>query len=439
MRKYRLHLFVLVLVLGIAWLAAGCGGDDDEAAGTEATTEDGGGASGSISVMGTWSGEEQASFQAVIDGFTEQNPDVDVQYNSAGDALPTVLSTAVEGGNPPSIAAVAQPGLIQDYADRGAVKPIAFAQDVISENFSESVIQVGTFNDELYGLLFKAANKSTVWYNVQAFEDAGIEPPTTWEDFLAAAETLKASGIPAYSLGGAEGWTLTDLFENIYIRTAGADMYDQLSRHEIQWTDQSVKDALTEMAKVVGDVDNIAGGTQGALQSDFATSVSNVFAESPKAAMVIEGDFVPGVVESPLEPESGYNVFPFPSIEDSPPVVVGGGDLFVMFEDNPATQAFIEYLATPEAAQIWAERGGYSSANTNLDTSVYPSPILQETAGAIAEAETFRFDLSDLQPGEFGGTEGQGLWKLFQDLVNNPDNIDGIAQQMEQAASKAFQ
>jgi alpha-glucoside transport system substrate-binding protein len=439
MRKYRLHLFVLVLVLGIAWLAAGCGGDDDEAAGTEATTEDGGGASGSISVMGTWSGEEQASFQAVIDGFTEQNPDVDVQYNSAGDALPTVLSTAVEGGNPPSIAAVAQPGLIQDYADRGAVKPIAFAQDVISENFSESVIQVGTFNDELYGLLFKAANKSTVWYNVQAFEDAGIEPPTTWEDFLAAAETLKASGIPAYSLGGAEGWTLTDLFENIYIRTAGADMYDQLSRHEIQWTDQSVKDALTEMAKVVGDVDNIAGGTQGALQSDFATSVSNVFAESPKAAMVIEGDFVPGVVESPLEPESGYNVFPFPSIEDSPPVVVGGGDLFVMFEDNAATQAFIEYLATPEAAQIWAERGGYSSANTNLDTSVYPSPILQETAGAIAEAETFRFDLSDLQPGEFGGTEGQGLWKLFQDLVNNPDNIDGIAQQMEQAASKAFQ
>ena len=441
MRKYRLHLFVLVLVLGLAWLAAGCGGDDDEAADTGATetTEDGGGASGSISIMGTWSGPEQAGFQAVIDGFTEQNPDVDVQYNSAGDALPTVLSTAVEGGNPPSIAAVAQPGLIQDYADREAVKPISFAQDVIAENFNESVIQVGTFNDELYGLLFKAANKSTVWYNVQAFEDAGIESPATWEDFLAAAETLKASGIPAYSLGGAEGWTLTDLFENIYIRTAGPENYDKLSRHEIPWTDQTVKDALTEMVKVVGDADNVAGGKQGALQSDFATSVSNVFAESPKAAMVIEGDFVPGVVESPLEPESGYNVFTFPSINDSPPAVVGGGDLFVMFEDNPATQAFFEYLATPEAAQIWAEKGGFSSPNVNLDTSVYPSPILQETAGAIAEAETFRFDLSDLQPGEFGGTEGQGLWKLFQDLVNNPDDIDGIAQQMEQAASKAFQ
>ena len=444
MRKHRLHLLLaLVFMLGLFVLAAGCGGDDDDegdGAGTGAAdTGDGGGEiSGDVSVVSTWSGPEQASFQAVIDGFTEQNPDVNVTYDSAGDALPTVLSTAVEGGNPPSVALVAQPGLIQGYVERGALQPIDFAQDTISENFGESIIQVGTFDDQLYALLFKAANKSTVWYNVQAFEDAGVEPSESWEDFLAGAETIKASGLPAYSIGGAEGWTLTDLFENIYLRTAGGDMYDQLSRHEIPWTDQSVKDALTEMAKVVGDADNIAGGAQGALQSDFPTSVSNVFAEDAKAAMVIEGDFVPGVVESPLEPESGYNVFPFPSINESPPSVVGGGDLAIMFDDTPASRAFIEYLASPEAAEIWAGRGGFASANQNLDASVYADPITQTTATAIAEAEEFRFDLSDLQPSEFGGTEGQGLWKLFQDFVANPDDIDGIAQQLEAAAKAAY-
>jgi len=444
MRKHRLHLLLaLVFMLGLFVLAAGCGGDDDDegdGAGTGAAdTGDGGGEiSGDVSVVSTWSGPEQASFQAVIDGFTEQNPDVNVTYDSAGDALPTVLSTAVEGGNPPSVALVAQPGLIQGYVERGALQPIDFAQDTISENFGESIIQVGTFDDQLYALLFKAANKSTVWYNVQAFEDAGVEPSESWEDFLAGAETIKASGLPAYSIGGAEGWTLTDLFENIYLRTAGGDMYDQLSRHEIPWTDQSVKDALTEMAKVVGDADNIAGGTQGALQSDFPTSVSNVFAEDPKAAMVIEGDFVPGVVESPLEPESGYNVFPFPSINESPPSVVGGGDLAIMFDDTPASRAFIEYLASPEAAEIWAARGGFASANQNLDASVYADPITQTNATAIAEAEEFRFDLSDLQPSEFGGTVGQGLFKLFQDFLKNPDDVDGITTQMEAAAAKAF-
>ncbi len=445
MAKHRLHLLALVLMLMLAAFAAGCGGDDDDEAGgdTGATDTGGGGdgggdVSGEVSVISTWSGPEQASFEEVIAGFNEQYPDVDVSYDSAGDALPTVLSTAVEGGNPPDVAVVAQPGLIQGYVERGALQPIDFAQETIAENFGESVIEVGTFDEQLYALLFKAANKSTVWYNVSAFEDAGVEAADNWDDFLANAETIKASGLPAYSIGGAEGWTLTDLFENIYLRTAGGDMYDQLSRHEIPWTDQSVKDALTEMAKVVGDVDNIAGGTQAALQSDFPTSVSNVFAEEPKAAMVIEGDFVPGVVESPLEPETGYNVFAFPSINDSPPSVVGGGDLAIMFNDTPAAQAFIEYLATPEAAEIWAGRGGFSSANQNVDSGVYPDPITETTASAIAEAEEFRFDLSDLQPSEFGSTEGQGMWKLFQDFVANPDDVDGIAQQLEAAAAAAY-
>ncbi|HET6696643.1 MAG TPA: extracellular solute-binding protein [Gaiellaceae bacterium] len=443
MAKHRLHLLALVLMLMLAAFAAGCGGDDDDEAGGDTGAADTGGGeasdvSGEVSVISTWSGPEQASFEEVIAGFNEQYPDVDVSYDSAGDALPTVLSTAVEGGNPPDVAVVAQPGLIQGYVERGVLQPIDFAQETIAENFGESVIEVGTFDEQLYALLFKAANKSTVWYNVSAFEDAGVEPADNWDDFLANAETVKASGLPAYSIGGAEGWTLTDLFENIYLRTAGGDMYDQLSRHEIPWTDQSVKDALTEMAKVVGDTDNIVGGTQGALQSDFPTSVSNVFAEEPKAAMVIEGDFVPGVVESPLEAETGYNVFAFPSVNDSPPSVVGGGDLAIMFNDTPAAQAFIEYLATPEAAEIWAGRGGFSSANQNVDSGVYPDPITETTASAIAEAEEFRFDLSDLQPSEFGSTEGQGMWKLFQDFVANPDDVDGIAQKLEAAAAAAY-
>ena len=442
MRKRRFHLLLLALMLALSVLAAACGGDDDDegAGGTEATETGAGegGVSGEISVMSTWSGPEQAGFEAVIDGFTEQNPDVDVTYDSAGDALPTVLSTAVEGGNPPDVAVVPQPGLVQQYVDRGALQPIDFVSDTLSENFGESVTAVGQFEGQQYAFLFKAANKSTVWYNVQAFEDAGVEPVETWEDFLSLAETIKASGLPAYSIGGAEGWTLTDLFENIYLRTAGADMYGQLSRHEIPWTDPSVKDALTEMAKIVGDTDNIVGGTQGALQSDFTTSVSNVFTEDPKGAMVIEGDFVPGVVESPLKPETGYNVFAFPSINDSPPSVVGGGDMVVMFEDSPAAQAFVEYLATPEAAAIWAGRGGFSSANQNLESGAYPDPITEQTATAIAEAENFAFDLSDLQPSEFGATEGQGLWKLFQDFVASPDDVDGIAQQMEAAAARAY-
>ena len=109
-----------------------------------------------------------------------------------------------------------------------------------------------------------------------------------------------------------------------------------------------------------------------------------------------------------------------------------------MFKDSPAAQAFVKYLATPEAAQIWAEKGGFASPNKNVDPSVYPDEITRDDGGRSAEAEAFRFDLSDLQPAAFGGTVGQGLLKLFQDFLQNPDDIDGITQQMEDAAAKAY-
>ena len=433
------RFILLALLVGVlAFLAAGCGGDDDEAADTgAATTEEGGGeaVSGNISVLAVWTGAEGEAFQAVLDGFKEENPDVTVSYKSASEPA-TVLSTAVEGGNPPDIAALPQPGFMTDFAERGALKPIEFAREGIEEGYSESWLDLGSVDGELYGLFFKGANKSTVWYNVAAFEDAGVEPPADWDAFIEAGDTLKSSGVTPYSIGAADGWTLTDLFENIYLRTAGGDKYDQLTKHEIPWTDESVKEALTEMGKVVAS-DNVAGGTSSALQTDFPTSVTQVFADPPKAAQVLEGDFVGGVItaETQAKPQEGFNVYAFPEIADSGPVVVGGGDVMVMFKDNPAARALIEYLATPEAAEIWAAKGGFSSPNKNVDPEVYPDELTKQTATELANAEVFRFDMSDLMPGAFGS---DSLFTLLQDFVQNPDDVDGIATKLEAAAETAF-
>jgi ABC-type glycerol-3-phosphate transport system substrate-binding protein len=431
-------LTVLLLALGLAALGAGCGGgDDNEGAGTTTgtTTEQ---VSGKVSVMGIWVGEEQKSFQAVVDGFKEQQPDVTVKYNPVGDNLPTVLSTAVQGGNPPDVAAIAQLGLLKQFADQGKLKSLDFAKGAISANFGPSAVDAGSVDGTLYGLLWKANNASTVWYNVKAFKDAGVKAPTDWDQFLQNANTIKASGLPAYSIAGADGWTLTDLFENIYLRTAGPEKYSQLAEHKIKWTDPSVKTALTEMAKVYSDSSNIAGGTSGALQSDFPTSVSNVFAPDPKGAQVIEADFVPGVVKTTLKPETGFNYFTFPSINGSPKVVVAKGNVIIIFRDTPAVKAFVNYLVSPESAEIWVKRGGFETPNKKVPASTYTDPLLRQTAQDLTQAQTLRFDLSDLQPTAFGATIGQGEWKIFQDFLKNPSDINGTAQALEQSAAKAF-
>jgi ABC-type glycerol-3-phosphate transport system substrate-binding protein len=396
------------------------------------------GVSGSISVTGVWTGKEQESFQAVIDGFTAKNPDVKVKYTSSGDQTPTVLATAVQGGNPPDLAAVSQPGLMKDFAARGALKPIDFAKADIAKNYTPSWSTLGSVSGKLYGLFFKGANKSTVWYSVKSFKNAGVKAPATWPQFTKAAKVLRASGTPAYSIGGADGWTLTDLFENIYLRSAGAKKYDQLTTHKIKWTDASVKSALKIMGQVLGDTKNIVGGTSGALQTDFPHSVSNVLDLSPKAAMVIEGDFVPGVVKTDAKPITDYNVFSFPTIGSTGQSVVGGGDIVMMFKDTPAGRAFIQYLASSEAATIWAKRGGFSSPNKNVAASSYSDPLNRSTAIALAHAKTFRFDLSDLQPAAFGGTVGQGEFKIFQDFLKKPSNVNGIASALEKSAAAAY-
>ncbi len=430
MNRVRWYLAGLVALGAVALVVAGTAGGAHKTKGV----------SGSISIIAKWTGDEQKSFEAVLAPFRKSNPGVKIKYTGAGDNVPQIVSTAVQGGNPPDIATMPQPGLMKDFASRGALKPITFARGAIARNFAPVWLQLGSVSGKLYGLFFKGANKSTIWYNVPAFKAAGVKPTATWPQFLRAAKTLRGSGTPAYSIGGADGWTLTDLFENIYLRTAGGAKYDQLSSHKLKWTDASVKKALTVMAQVLGDTGNIAGGTAGALQTDFPTSVSNVFAKKPKAAMVLEGDFVPGVVASknPLKAISGYNQFPFPSINGSKPAVMGGGDIVVMFKDSPAARALITYLASPQAATIWASRGGFSSPNKNVKPTAYKDPINRATAIALARASVFRFDMSDLQPAAFGSSTGQGEWKIFQDFLKNTKNVNGTASALERAAAKAY-
>jgi ABC-type glycerol-3-phosphate transport system substrate-binding protein len=434
MTTQRITLLILLPVLALAAVVAGCGGGGASKGGAAAAPT----VSGSLSVMGIWVGEEQKSFQAVIDDFRTRFPNVKVTYTPAGNNLPTVLTTAVQGGSPPDVAAPAQPGLVTSFIRQHKLKPLDFARKTTLANFGQAIVDLGTVNGKFYSLVYKADNKSTVFYNVQAYKDAGVTPPTTWDQFLADARTIKASGLPAYSIPGGEGWPLTDLFENIYLRTAGPAKYDALSRHSIPWTDPSVKRALGEMAKVLADSSNIAGGTAGALQTDFPTAVGNVLATKPKAAQIIEGDFVPGVVTSPIKPVTGYGEFTFPSIDRSPPVVVGAGNLVIAFRDTPAIRAFVNYLATPRAAEVWIKRGGFVSANKKVPPSTYSDSILRKAAQDVTQAQTFRFDMSDEQPVGFGGTPGQGEWKIFQDFLRNPRNINGTASALESAAVKAY-
>jgi ABC-type glycerol-3-phosphate transport system substrate-binding protein len=394
----------------------------------------------SIEVAAVWTGTEQDRFTAVLDAFSEATG-AEVTFTSTGDDIAATLTPRISAGEAPDVAMLPQPGLIRDFAQQGALVDIEPAVgEQLDASFNPAWRDLGTVDGTLYGLFFKAANKSTWWYNTTVFENAGIEPPEDWDGLIEGLQTVSDSGVTPVSIGADVGWPLTDWFENVYVRTAGGEMYDQLAAHEIPWTDPSVTDAMTTLADIWGEDDFLAGGRTGALQADFPTSVTQVFTDPPEGGSVMEGDFVAGVISGDTEAVVGEDAdfFPFPGIDGSEEAAIVGGDAAVLMQDSEAGQAFIRFLASPEAAQAWAELGGFISPNEDLDTSVYPTEIEQRLAEQVVSAETLRFDMSDLQPSAFGATAGQGMWSGFTDLLANPDDGDAVAAQLEREAVRAF-
>jgi alpha-glucoside transport system substrate-binding protein len=294
-------------------------------------------------------------------------------------------------------------------------------------------------NGQLYGVWFKSANKSLVWYNAKAFRDAGVQPATDFNQLLQDMQTIADSGVKPLSVGAANGWTLTDIFENIYLAQAGQEKYDQLAKHQIPWTDDSVRQALTTMGQLVKP-DFLVGGTNEALQTEFPQSVQDLYASPPKAALEIEADFVAGVISGDTKAKLGKNAkfFPFPAMSGGAPPVITGGDVAVLFKDSEAGKELIKFLATPRAAQVWAKAGGYISANKNVPNRSYSNSTFRQIANALVTSTNVQFDMSDQQPASFGATDGQGEWKIFQDFLQNPSNVDGTAQQLESAAAAAY-
>jgi spermidine/putrescine-binding protein len=436
----RRRLFGAVLAAGLLLPAAACGGGDD--GGDTGGTGGGGGklAGQSLTVAAIWTGEEGKKFKAVLDEFGKQTG-AKVTYTPTGDNVAAYLGSKVQGGAPPDVAMLPQQGVLVEFASKNWIKPLpAPAEQAVKQHFASIWQELGSADGKPYGVYFKVANKSTVWYRPQTFTDAGIStPPANWADFVKAAGLLSDSGVTPLAVAGGDGWTLTDWFENVYMSVAGPEKYEQLSKHEIKWTDPTVKESLRKLAEVWGKQNFIAGGSSGALQDDFPKSVANVFGKEPKAAMVYEGDFVATeIVKAGKKLGTDGNFFPFPAVGDKPPVV-GGGDVAVMMKDSPAAQELMRFLATPEAATVWAKQGGFTSPNKSVDPASYPDDIQRQIAKAVIDAgDDFRFDMSDLAPAAFGGTKGAGEWKILQDFLAKPSDVDGTANKLEKAAAAAF-
>ena len=425
--------FIPAAVLAAMALALGaCGGDDGGG------TEEG---DGEVTIFSLWTGSEEEAFKKVLTQFTEETG-IRTKYEAARDFLP-VIRTRLNAGNPPEVGILPRPGFVDELARDEALIPLedlGLDVDAINENYGDTWIDLATFEDTAYGVVAKANSKSTVWYKPNSFQQNGFEVPQTWDQLEQIVQSYKSKGEVPWAVG-AQGrdssWTLTDWFEQIYIRTAGGDNYDKLFSGELPFNDATVKEALEIMLQQVND-ENVLNGVDGALSLSFQDAITRVFGTNPQAEMHMLGGFTGGIAigaNPDLKPGETIDFFPFPTIkEEHGDPLVGSGDVAAAFVNNEDVAELLEFLSTPEAGRTWVSTGAIVSPNKGVPDDAYPNELVRKEADQVKNAESFRFDGSDLLP----GTLGQDFGTLLQNVIKNPNNVDSLLDDYQAEAEQAF-
>lgn len=449
MSRKSWQVFSGLLILSM--LLAGCAGPATTATATpvadaaqKAALQAAGGQKigGTVSVLATWGGSEQDSFLAMVKPF-EDATGVKVQYEGTRD-INAVLTSRVQGGNPPDVAGLPGPGQMAQFATQGALVDLSNIIDkpTYTKDYAKTWLDLGSVNGKMVGIFIKTSVKGLIWYDPKVWQQKGYNVPATWDDMIKLSQDIAASGATpwceALASGAASGWPGTDWIEDIVLRQSGPDVYNNWWQGKLAWTSPEIKQAFQAWGQIVGDPKMIYGGTSYVLSTDFGSVGNPLFTTPPGCYMAHQASFITDffVKANPnLKPVQDFDFFPFPKFaSQTTSATEMAGDLFGMFKDTPQSRALMRYLVTPEAQAIWVQRGGAISPNKQVPLSLYPDDLSRKAAQILTTADVAAFDASDLMPEAMNNA----FWKGILDYVQNPGNLDTILQQLETTRADAY-
>jgi alpha-glucoside transport system substrate-binding protein len=403
---------------------------------------------GVVHVVGTWGGNEQDSFMAMVKPFTDRTG-IKVSYEGSRD-LNALLTTRVQAGNPPELAGLPGPGQMAEFAKAGKLVPLDNILDMgaMRQQYSADWIKLGQVDAQgqvgsgkSYSIFIKTALKGLVWYDPKNFQSKGYQPAKSWNDLMSLQSDIKSGGTAPWCIGlesgATSGWPGSDWIKEIVLSQSGPTVYDSWWQGKQKWTSPEIKQAWQTWGQIIA-AGNVFGGTPQMLSTNFGDAATPMFASPPKCYMHNQATFItdfftqktPGVKAG-----QDFNFFPLPDIStQNAGSRVVAGDLFGMFKDTPQARQLIQYLTTPEAQAIWVKRGGALSPNKSVALSDYPDDLSRQTAQLLVGAKTPRFDAADLMPNAMQAA----YFKAVLDYVGNPGQLDSILAGLDKTQADAY-
>ncbi|MCL4263270.1 MAG: ABC transporter substrate-binding protein [Anaerolineae bacterium] len=345
------------------------------------------------------------------------------------------IAIRVDAGDAPDIVDFPQPGLFANFVRSGDVIPVTefMSEEWLSQQYNQGWREFNTVDGQEMGVMHRFSGKSLVWYPKAQWEAAGYEIPQTWDELLALTQTIADDGDTAWCIGiesgAATGWVATDWTEEMMLRTTSLENYDAWVAGELPFDSPEVKNAIETWSELWFNDDYVLGGRSSIVSTFFGDSPGPMFEDPPQCWLHKQANFITSFFPEGTEYGVDYDFFYLPPVDEAygRPFLVAG-DLIAMFNDRPEVRALMEYFTTPQSVSGWMEGGGAIAAHQTATQEMYGSDLDWGVSELVNQATSFRFDGSDLMPGEVGAGS---FWEQISSYVAGSIDLDTAMQEID--------
>lgn len=401
-------------------------------AGASACTSSSGGGNVTLSVW-SWRPEDASTYRQMFDKFEQSHKNIKVDFKPYKSTdYNTILSTGLTQAGGPDVMQLRSYGGLQPLIESKRLAPLDGKVSGLS-NFEDTALAgtKGKADGKVYGVPLEMSTFQ-IYYNKEIFSKYSLQPPTTWDQMISAAQQLKSKGVTPFAVSGKDTWLLP-LYDDAFgaTRYGGADFEKKVLSGQAQFTDPNYVAALDILNKLK---DYFPKDMMGLGETDVQT----LFATG-KAAMIPEGSFALNPMLA-INPKLDLGVFsapPAPEAVVDHPLQVGWVDasygLSAKSKHSKEALELLNWMASTEFGQMVADDLKQVSLVKGVDSS---NELLKQMVTDYRSNPTPYMMLVDFRYGTPLGSDlaATGL----QNMLLGKQNAQQVASDIQKGVSQWF-
>ncbi len=371
----------------------------------------------------------KAGFEAAVEAFKAANPDINVTVNiNDREAHKTAIRNFLSA-DAPDVTSWYPGNRMGPFVDAGLFEPITDLWN--SEGLNEDMAAVEptmTRNGEIWGVPYSYYQWG-IYYRSDIFADLGIEEPQTWDELLAASQTLKDNGITPFTIGTKFLWTAAGVFDYINLRTNGYEVHNALTAGEIKYTDPRIVQTFENWKQLIdmgAFIDNHATMSWQDAVAPFANG---------EAAMYVMGNFSVDAYKNAGLTYDQIDFFQFPKIADLPMAEEAPADAFFIpsgAKNKEDARKFLAFIAQPDIQTEWNATIGQLPPNSKATVS--DDKFIQQGFNVVSNAAGLAQFYDRDAPAEMAKAGMEG----FQEFMINPDRMMAILERLDKIQDRVY-